>query len=164
MRYRIPLLVLATMMIAVGAYAARGDHNMAGCGAGGMWTQASTNGPQVWASSTNQSSGQIYSITTGTSGCSAEPGFSARRLERERFVASNFRSLSREISRGDGEYAVSFARVMGCGERAVPAFISFARGNYDTLFPAGGTTPVRMLDTLEAGIAGNPALSAVCTL
>lgn len=162
MRYRIPLLALAAMMVAGGAYAARGDNDMAGCGLGSIMVQSPTNGPQVWASSTNQSSGQIYSITTGTSGCTAEPGFSARRLERERFVASNFRNISRELARGNGEFAVSFATVMGCSDQN--AFLSHAKANYGKLFPENGTTPLEMLNAVEAEIAGSSALSAVCTL
>jgi hypothetical protein len=161
MRYRIALLAVSVLFAAVAVKAA-GDHNMAGCGVGGMWVGSASNGPQVWASSTNQSSGQVYAITTGTSGCSAERGFSAR-IERERYVATNYRNLSREIARGEGEYAASLATVMGCSEEAVPAFLSFTRGNYDKLFPADGT-PVKMLDTLESEIGSSAAMSAACTI
>lgn len=165
MRHGIPLLAGTLLLAGASAFAGpRGNHDMAGCGVGGMWVQSSSNGPQIWASSTNQSSGQIYAITTGTSGCSSEPGFNARRLERERFVASNYKNLSRELAQGRGEYAQSFAAVLGCKDAAVPALLSFTKGRYEALFPAEGAGPLQLLNALESEIAGTPALAEVCTL
>jgi hypothetical protein len=164
LRYGIPLVAAFALFAAMGAHAA-GDNDMAGCGMGAIWVQSPTNGPQVWASSTNQTFySQLLGITFGTSGCSSTPGFSARRKAREQFIASNYKSLSRELAMGQGEYASSLATVMGCSNESVPAFLSFTKGNYETLFPSSETKPVQMLDTLEKQITTSDALSSVCTL
>lgn len=164
MRHRIALLALMALAAGYAVDArAGGSQNMAGCGLGSMFIKDSSRGSQILAGTTNATGGQIYAITTGTSGCDSDPGF-ARRLETERFVSANFRSLSREMAAGQGEYAAAFASALGCGGQAVPAFLSFTKSRYGEIFPAGGTTPAGMLSAVESAIAKDPAMSQACSL
>ncbi len=164
MRYSVPLAALL-LLTGLSAHAARGNSNMAGCGLGSLVIASDSNGPQVFAMTTNGTMGnQMFGITSGTSGCSSEGWWAKMQLKRKKFIVTNYRSLSRELAAGDGEYAVTFAKLMGCGSAAQPAFLSFTKGNYDTLFPAKDAGPDQLLNTVETEMAANPALSQVCSL
>lgn len=153
-------LVLA---LASGAWAG-GSQNMAGCGLGSMLFKESGTGPQILAATTNGSTySQLFGITSGTSGCTSQ-GWSFAKIQRERYVAANFRSLSRELAVGKGEFASSLASVMGCKAEVLPRFLAVAKEKHTSLFPSEGSTPSGMLRTLETTIAADGALAPGCTL
>ncbi|MBI3297714.1 MAG: DUF3015 family protein [Elusimicrobia bacterium] len=167
MRIRISLLAGAALLSGSVAFAGQGGgQNMSGCGLGSQIFKENNNtkGVQSTAATSN---GTFYSqgfgITSGTSGCAAESAWWASR-DREVFVAANYRSLSRELSAGEGEYARTFAEVMGCRGESVPAFLSLAKEKYGALFPERGSTPSGMLRALESELAGHEALSKACIL
>lgn len=167
MRIRMPLLAGATLLSVSMAFAGQGGgQNMSGCGLGSQIFKdnSNTKGVQSTAATSN---GTFYSqgfgITSGTSGCGADNAWWASK-DREVFVAANYRSLSRELSAGDGEYARTFAEVMGCRGESVPAFLGLAKEKYGELFPEQGSSPSRMLRAIESQLAGHEALSKSCTL
>ena len=159
------ILHLAVVGAVLGAatVAHAGGYNDSGCGVGSMIWDQNKKASQILAATTNQYFGQSYSITSGTSGCS-ESGMARRRREREKFIATNFRSLSRELASGQGEYAASFAAIMGCRAEAIPAFLQFTKERYGEMFPQSGTTPQQLLDDVSSRIETSPAISQACRL
>lgn len=166
MRYRMPLIAGMLLMVCATAYAGTGGgKNMAGCGLGELVFKdnQNTKGVQSTAATSN---GLFYSqqfgITSGTSGCSNSNAWVL--TDRGAFIAVNYRALSRELAVGQGEYASSLASLMGCGEKSVPAFLSFVKSRYERLFPTQKGGPELMLKTLDSEIAGDAALSKACVL
>jgi len=163
MRYKAALLVVAMFATGTAFAGTGGGQNMSGCGLGSMLftDNNNTKGVQSTAATTNGTFyNQLFGITSGTLGCTGDTWWTMK--DKDVFVAVNFRNLSKELSAGEGEVAVAFAEVMGCGE-AVPQFLNFTKSNYGALFPEDGTTPAKMLETLEGRIVGSE-LSGACTL
>ncbi len=139
------------------AFAAR-KYGMAGCGLGSM--VFGTGNPQISAATTNNSFGQPYAITTGTSNCSPEPEATAV-LKQESFVVANYATLSKELAQGQGQSVAGLAEVLGCESSVLPEFGSFAQSKYDALFLAPGS--MAMLDKLKLEMASNETLSSSCS-
>jgi len=165
MRIRLPLIAGLALFAASASYAGTGGgQNMAGCGLGSMIFQDNNNtkGAQSTAATTNGTFYNMYfGITSGTLGCSSE-GLWAKR-QQEVFVATNFRNLSRELATGEGEYARSFAEVMGCGSDAA-SFLDYTKQNHGEIFSSEKTTPAEALEAVRDGISADANLSSVCTL
>ena len=153
------LLAVATVGLAAAAHA--GNQNDAGCGLGSMLFKEQKPVHQIVAATTNGSFGnQTFGITTGTLGCSSG-GLIKAGMEREVFVATNFRSLEKEMAAGKGQYAASLSTLMGCGNNT-EQFLSVSKTNYENLFPSEGATPELLLENLDRQIAANPALAQAC--
>lgn len=158
-----------TVVVAVVAFAAAAavhaaGQNDAGCGLGSLVFKNNSPAEQILAATTNGISGnQTFGITTGTLGCSSG-GIIKAEKEREVFIAVNFRNLSKELAAGQGEYATSFAGLLGCKKEAVPTFLSFTKLNYELIIPTAQATPVEVLKNVETQIAADPILSQACTL
>ena len=152
-------------LLLVGSVFATGNHPMAGCGLAYMlFAQENSQGTQILASTTNNSYGtQSFGITSGTSGCTND---GLVRLDRERlmFAEANFKTLTRQMAAGNGEFVATFGSLMGCGESAIPTFVQFTQDNYETLIPSVETTPLELLETIESQIQAHPTLAQSCTL
>jgi hypothetical protein len=156
-------LVLGVAVLGIASVARAGGHNDAGCGVGTLIFKDNTKVQQILAVTTNQWMQQSFSITSGTSGCTPDGASAKRHREREIFVAVNYRSLSKELATGDGEYASSFGSLMGCSQEALPVFLDYTKSNYGKLFKEG-TTPKELLGNMEMQISSDRVLSQVCTL
>lgn len=154
-------LAVGAVLVANGVWAA--GYNDAGCGIGGLaFRDRNSKGAQVIAGTTNQQYSQTSSITSGTSGCS-ESGMARRREELKQFVAINFRSLSRDLAAGKGEFASSFAGLMGCQGEAAGRLLQFTREQHESLF-SQETTPQSFLEDMSSRVGKDAVLSAACTL
>jgi hypothetical protein len=162
MRKILSLAIVGAILGIAASVQAKGGHHDAGCGVGAMIWKDNTKGQQILAATTNQWFAPSFSITSGTSGCTPE-GMALRQKKRKVFVAVNYRALRRELAAGEGEYASSFASLMGCSGDGASAFLSHAKSNYNTLVPAG-STPEAMLSNAEHSVTATPSLAAVCTL
>lgn len=167
MRHHILLGIISVALFAAPAAFAGsgGGQNMAGCGWGSQVFKdnKNTKGAQSTAATSNGLFfNQAFGITSGTSGCTAVPGLA--RLEREQFLAVNRRNLSRELSTGSGEYAASFAALMGCREDGVASFLSFVKQRYDRLFPEKDAAPAEIIAALEFEITRDAKLSRACAI
>lgn len=154
------------MMTAVLTYAA-GSQNQAGCGLGGLVFQQNEGAfSQISAATTNKTFwNQEFGITFGTLGCTGGGLFSSKaNRERAMFASVNLRTLSRDLAVGQGEYATSFAALMGCKKESVPLFLTFTKARYDQLFPNQSTSGVEMLQNLETLMMAEPAVLQSCTL
>lgn len=154
--------VAAAMAVATVAYA--GNQNDAGCGAGSLLFKDDSAPTQILAATTNGILlNQSFGITSGTLGCSSG-GILKAEKERDVFIAVNYRNLSRDLAAGSGEYATSFAKLLGCDREAVPSFLSFAKEKYTALIPSEQTTGAEFLRNVAGQIAQDPVLSKACTL
>jgi hypothetical protein len=154
---KLSAFIVAAVVLTVAAGVNAANYNDAGCGLGSMIFPGNGKGQQILAGTTNGIGSQTSGISSQTSDC-RERGVVKREKEREVFVAVNFRDLSRELAAGEGEYAKSFAWLMGCGGDNTAALLQHTKKNYDALFPKGKTTPKSMLKAVETEVAG------VCTL
>lgn len=147
--------VLALALVFAGllpsAAMAKGSHPMAGCGLAYMLFAKDNNskGIQILASTTNNIYGtQSFGITSGTSGCT-EDGMMAKNAEAEVYAEINLRELSRDMSKGEGEYLAAFSGLIGVDEGKKAEFFQLVQSKYTTLFPSADTTSTQMLERLS---------------
>ncbi|MBI3297715.1 MAG: DUF3015 family protein [Elusimicrobia bacterium] len=154
-------LIVAGLMAAAAAGVRAANYNDAGCGLGSMLFRENGKGQQILAGTTNGIGSQTSAISSQSSDC-RERGVVRRSKEAEVFVAVNYRSLTRELAAGRGEYAEALADVLGCRGASVPAFLDAAKARYDSLLPGGRATPGSLLRAVEAEVLSDPAVA--CTL
>lgn len=141
-----------------------GNYNDAGCGLGSLAWKENTPSHQILAATTNDLiSPQTSAITSGTSGCGSG-GMTKAMIEQQKFVAVNFRTLSRDLAVGQGEYAAALASLMGCQKEAMVDFLTFAKLHYEELIPNAKTSADEMLQNLRLQMLGDPAILRVCTI
>lgn len=150
--------VVTAMILVTNPLSAERKYGMAGCGVGSL--VFSPNKGQLSASTTNQSSGQIYSITTGTSNCVPDSPAAALRLEQEIFMQVNMVGLQHEMATGQGEKISAFARLMGC---PVADFGRYTRTNYKDLHTQT-ENPSKFLDLLREKVATDKKLAKACNV
>lgn len=145
-------------------------YGMAGCGLGSIIFASGQDADkaindvrikQLFAGTTNAFFTQSFGITTGTSNCTS--GGTARNEEAEQmmFAEANFKQIARDMANGGGEYVTAFSALLGCS--GSQDFASVAQKQYETIFPAAGTTPAGMLMTVKATVASDPGLAQTCT-
>lgn len=132
-----------------------------GCGLGKqIWAGQKGVVPHLLAATTNVTSVAPVSMTSGTSGCTAD-GIILREKEREVFVAANLDPLSQEMAQGDGGHLQSLAGLMGCSA-AYGDFAAMTQARYPVLFESAATGTVDLLAGLKREIAADPKLAAMC--
>jgi len=163
--------LFAALAFTMGAEKAEaGKYGMAGCGLGSIIMAPGQDADkalsdqrlkQVLAATSNMTGIQTFGITTGTSNCTT--GGTARNDEKEQlmFAEANLKQLERDMAAGSGEYVNAMAALLGCTEKA--EFASYTQKQYETIFPAAGTTPEQLLVTVKATVAANPSLAHTCT-
>jgi transcription elongation factor len=135
-------------------------YGMAGCGLGSIVIGPTGGIVQIFAGTTNGTSGnQTFGITSGTSNC-AEDAQAYLDQQRETFLTVNFRGLQQEMAAGKGEKLEAFSHLMGC---PADSFGRMAQAQHSELFGAGNATPTNILANVKAAIRSNDALSAVCS-
>jgi hypothetical protein len=88
----------------------------AGCGLGSMIFDPDSGFTQIFAATTNATSGtQTFGITTGTSNCDTGPGSSS---SAKAFVETNRSALAKDAARGRGETISSLSELAGCEDSA----------------------------------------------
>ncbi|MBC7532356.1 MAG: DUF3015 family protein [Oligoflexus sp.] len=116
---------------------AKAPFGMAGCGLGSMIF--GSQGPQLLASTTNQTlANQLFGMTSGTSNC-VEPSKAVAENAQQTFIQENFSTLSKEIAQGDGNTLKAFSDTFGCSKETYPAFAQQLQGSYEEIFAAPGS-------------------------
>src|SRR5688500_2237697 len=105
-------------------------YGSAGCGLGSLLFEPSNGFTQVFAATTNGTSGtQTFGITSGTSNCDGagyQPGSTTA------YVQSNRSALAKDIVRGKGATISGLAEIAGCGDsKAVGATL---KKNFNVIF------------------------------
>jgi hypothetical protein len=117
-----------------------GKYGPAGCGLGSMIFEPDSGFTQIFAATTNGSSGnQTFGISSGTSNCSNTGGGTA---SAKAFVETNRAALSKDIARGRGETLMSLSELAGCSDpNAVGQSL---QKNFKQIFPTAKTTDAQV--------------------
>ena len=101
-------------MLVAGASAAHDtNYGPAGCGLGSMLIGSEPSFSQVFAGTTNGTSGnQTFGISSGTSNCDTQGGMASTRS----FIEGNREALAKDMARGQGETIVALSSLAGCAD------------------------------------------------
>jgi hypothetical protein len=123
-------------------------YGTAGCGLGSIVFKDQDGMVQIFASTTNGTSGtQTFGISSGTSNCQ-KPGYRSS-LEIENFVAVNRVQLEKEAAQGFGESVSALGQIAGCSSAE---FGPQLQQNFETVFSSGSDsqTEAAMIEILAA--------------
>jgi hypothetical protein len=120
------LFVLATLtLISSSSFAA--GYGSAGCGLGSVVLGDKPGFMQVFAATTNGTSGsQTFGISSGTSNCGSAGKSS------EQFIEANKVSLGNDVARGNGETVNSLAEILKVSKKA--EFAAVLKAHYAEIF------------------------------
>lgn len=122
------LMTLVSLFAGSAMAAAYGD---AGCGLGSMVLGSENGIKQIFAGTTNGTSGsQTFGITTGTSNCS-EGGIFKSAKEVPAYIELNKLALAKDAARGQGETLAGLSQLMGCDSQS---FGKAVKANYNSIF------------------------------
>lgn len=153
-------LLVAIVFSLISAVAFAGNYGMAGCGLGSMIIKED-GFMQVFAATTNgTSASQTFGITTGTSNCTKDGAVKSEK-EKEAFVESAMAELTKDISKGEGEYLTTLASLYGCDKTATTKFSSALKGNFEEISKANDAQS--MLSTIDRTVASDAELSKSCS-
>ncbi len=151
-------MVLALSLVSAVAFA--GNYGMAGCGLGSMIIK-DDGFIQVFAATTNGTfANQTFGITTGTSNCTKDGAVKSER-EKEAFVESAMAELTKDISKGEGEYLTTLASLYGCDNISTPKFSTTLKGKFDEISKASDAQS--MLSVIDRTVASDAELSKSCS-
>lgn len=154
--------VIAVALLSVPSNAFSAGYGAAGCGLGSLAFGSEPGGQQVFAATTNGTSGsQTFGITSGTSNC-GDNGMLNFAKEREIFAEQNYSSLVKEMAIGRGENLSTLASLYGCNPETHPAFSTLVQENFDVLVISEDTTSNQMLTLLDGQLTLHPSLSKSC--
>ena len=121
------IILVALMVVPQVSFAA--GYGSAGCGLGSMILGGQKGILQVFAATTNGTSGsQTFGITSGTSNCGGG-GKTATQ-----FIEVNKTSLKNDIAKGDGETLAALSEIYGCEQPE--NFGQTLKTNYRKIFSA----------------------------
>lgn len=121
-------IIAIASVFAASTFAA--GYGSAGCGLGSVVLGSEEGFVQIFAATTNGTSGnQTFGITSGTSNCTSA-GIAVNDMQQEYFAEANFESLQQEMAQGHGENLSTFAALFGQDEAQ---FSSLVRDNYDSI-------------------------------
>lgn len=124
-------LILSLMIVLVGPTAFAAGYGDAGCGLGSMVMGTNPGFSQVFAVTTNGTSGtQTFGITSGTSNC-VQGGAVSMEMRVPHYLEVNRFALAKEAARGGGETVSGLASIMGCDSRTLGQAL---QRNYDDVF------------------------------
>jgi hypothetical protein len=145
-------------------YAGANPDNGPGCGLGKLaWMDYGGQkqiAPQVMMATTNGTFGsQTFGISSGTSGCTNDGVIIKNK--HINMASSTFDSLVQEMAQGQGEHLASLATLLGVPEEDRPVFFALVQEKYKDLIQSEQTTPLTMLQALQAAMAEHPLLAKV---
>lgn len=135
------LLAIVISLVSVNSFAA--GYGSAGCGLGSIVLGDKPGFMQVFAATTNGTSGsQTFGISSGTSNCGSAGKSS------EQFIEANKVSLGNDIARGEGETIQSLATIMNV--KNTTEFASVLKAQYSEIFK---TSDAKMINSKIIAIA-----------
>jgi len=135
----------------------KSGYGSAGCGLGTLLFEPSNGFTQVFAATTNGTSGtQTFGITSGTSNCDAagySPGSATA------FIQTNRSALAKDIARGKGATITGLTDLAGCSDtRAVGRTL---KKNFGSIFPAASASDRDVSESVIRVLKSEQSLS--CT-
>lgn len=132
-------------------------YDMAGCGLGSIVLGDKPGIVQIFAATTNGTSGsQTFGISTGTSNCDAGNKNATASL----FVLTNREALAKDISRGNGETLNSYSKIIGCNNSNELG--NALQKNYKEIFPTAAVAPIDVNNKVNNIIHEDKTLAATC--
>ena len=142
------ILMTVVVLGAFSAAAFAADYGAAGCGLGSLAFKKNDM-TQVLAATTN---GTFGSQTFGTSGCNNE-GLVKVGMARESFIEANYKDLSRDVAKGNGEYVTNLARLYGYTPENTWQFTQLLQKNHTTIFASNNAqTAVTAINKLVTSL------------
>jgi len=142
-------------------YVKKGNYGTAGCGLGSVVFGKKKGIIQIFASTTNGLWGnQTFALTSGTSNCVGE-NRTAATLEQERFVASNYDALSKEMAIGRGEKLNALSKLIGCEKSANKSFGKMTKENLKDII-ASNSSASSFVATIKTKIKTDKNLNNSC--
>lgn len=122
----------------------------AGCGLGSMIFEPDSGFTQIFAATTNGTSGsQTFGITSGTSNCEDSDGGEE---SAKAFVETNRVALAKDIARGQGETIASLTELAGCQDSGAVGHA--LQKNFKQIFPSSKTSNTQVssavIETLKS--------------
>lgn len=148
---------VAASLVAFGAAApvAKADpYGTAGCGLGSMVFGNDPGIVQIFAATTNGTSGnQTFGITTGTSNCTDTAGGAA---SAKSFIETNREAFAKDVARGNGETIKGLATLAGCQN---PAAVGVAlQGSFGAIFPNAKVSDTQVSQSAVDALKAHPEL------
>ncbi len=139
------------------ASASGAKYGTAGCGLGSLIFGDKPGIIQIFAATTNGTSGnQTFAITTGTSNCEDTGSGSA---SAKIFIQANREALVKDMARGGGETVKNLATIAGCGDAA--AVGAALQRNFTAIVPNASTPTEKMSDSILSTLKNDKTLA--CT-
>ena len=146
---KLQFLVILSVFVMSTSSAFAAGYGEGGCGLGSLIFGDDSGVVQIFASTTNGTSGnQTFGITSGTSNCDSK-GIVLAKKEQEIFLGYNYESLLKEMAIGKGENLNTLAGLMGCSPESYKKFGSFAKKNYSSIVKTGDTASDKMLSVIK---------------
>lgn len=147
--------MLGLGLLFTSANAAADGYGPAGCGLGSMIFEPDSGFTQIFAATTNGTSGnQTFGITSGTSNCDSGASTTA---SAKAFVQTNRATLAKEIARGNGETIASLTKLAGCQDSA--AVGASLQRNFRSIFPNASVSDVAVSDNVVGVLKSDSSLS-----
>ncbi len=151
------IAAVAASLVAFGAVApvAKADpYGTAGCGLGSMVFGNDPGIVQIFAATTNGTSGnQTFGITTGTSNCEDTGGGAA---SAQSFIETNREAFAKDVARGNGETIKGLSTLAGC--QNVVAVGATLQGSFTRIFPNAKATDTQVSQSAVATLKAHPEL------
>ncbi len=139
-------------------------YGSAGCGLGSIVIGSESGMKQVFAATTNGTSGsQTFGITSGTSNCE-DNGLIKLSKEREVFAQENYTSLVKEMAQGQGENLSTLASLYQCSTESHQAFGTMTQEKFEYLVINDQTTSAELLGQLENELTSHDKLAKACSI
>ncbi|SFL08370.1 Protein of unknown function [Nitrosomonas aestuarii] len=158
------LVVFAVFLFLLPLSAGAAGYGTAGCGLGSMVIGSDRGAKQIFAATTNGTSGsQTFGMTSGTSNC-GDHGLLNLSKEREVFASENYTSLVKEMAQGKGENLNILASMYQCPIANYQEFGAMTQDKFNELVAGAQTTPIELLSRLENQLSQHRALSKSCNI
>lgn len=157
-------LIAAASFLLLPASVFAAGYGAAGCGLGSEVMGSKPGASQIFAATTNGTSGnQTFGITSGTSNC-GDHGLLKTSKEREVFAKENYTSLVKEMAQGKGENLYTLASMYQCPAATHQEFGSMVQSKFDNLVASDQTTSAELLSKLESQLTSHPTLAKSCDI
>lgn len=131
------------------------NYGPAGCGLGSLIFEPDSGFTQVFAATTNGTSGnQTFGITSGTSNCDDASGGEE---SAKAFVETNRAALSKDIARGRGETIASLSELAGCQNQAQVG--KSLQKNFKKIFPNAKVSDAQVSERVLTVLKQDASLS-----
>lgn len=141
-----------SLSLSIFSLVAQAEDKSSGCGLGWKVVNRHSLLSSYTRGITNASTSSTSGMTSGTSGCDQHSLVSNDKKDIH-YAEANFHALMTEMAQGQGEFLKGFALVMGCASGQTDDFSRAAQKNYRGLFPAQGTNPSELVNTMKATLS-----------